>query len=193
MYTGDEYFPNGMGEFVAQQDKFLQTEKGPSVDVILQWATYRDAADQCSLSRIWGGIHPPMDDIPGRLIGRQVGIAAFNLAAKYFTGTVSSVSSTPPGVPSAFELRQNYPNPFNPTTTIKYNIPTASHVRLEVYDLMGRRISRLVDAVQSAGFRSIDWNASTVAGGVYYCRLEAVGTTETARSFTSVKKMILMK
>ena len=44
-------------------------EDGPSVDLTLQWATYRDAADQCSLSRIWGGIHPPADDIPGRLIG----------------------------------------------------------------------------------------------------------------------------
>ena len=44
-------------------------EEGPSVDVVLQWATYRDASDQCSLSRIWGGIHPPADDIPGRIIG----------------------------------------------------------------------------------------------------------------------------
>src|SRR5262249_17671158 len=69
MFTGDEFFPGGMGEFLARRDTFLQTERGPSVDVTLQWATYRDAADQCSLSRIWGGIHPPMDDIPGRLIG----------------------------------------------------------------------------------------------------------------------------
>ena len=64
--TGDAYFPGGMGEFRAPRDEFLVFEKGPSVDVTLQWATYRDAADQCSLSRIWGGIHPPVDDIPGR-------------------------------------------------------------------------------------------------------------------------------
>jgi hypothetical protein len=50
----------------------------------LQWATYRDASDQCSLSRIWGGIHPPADDIPGRLIGITIGTNAFNLAEKYF-------------------------------------------------------------------------------------------------------------
>ena len=53
----------------------------------LEWATYRDASDQCSLSRIWGGIHPPADDIPGRLIGREIGPAAYTLAKSYFDGT----------------------------------------------------------------------------------------------------------
>ncbi|MEZ4911426.1 MAG: T9SS type A sorting domain-containing protein [Saprospiraceae bacterium] len=70
--TGSPYFPDGVGEFVAKKDKFLRHELGPSEDVILQWATYRDAADQCSLSRIWGGIHPPCDDLPGRQLGSAV-------------------------------------------------------------------------------------------------------------------------
>ena len=52
----------------------------------LQWATYRDASDQCSLSRIWGGIHPPADDIPGRIIGERIGVDAFALAESYFNG-----------------------------------------------------------------------------------------------------------
>jgi len=56
------------------------------VDVVLQWATYQDASDQTSLSRIWGGIHPPADDIPGRLIGDMVGPEAFEFAVQYFTG-----------------------------------------------------------------------------------------------------------
>ena len=64
--TGDEYFPGGLGEFVAKANEFLVFERGPSVDVTLQWAKYYDASDQSSLSRIWGGIHPPVDDIPGR-------------------------------------------------------------------------------------------------------------------------------
>ncbi len=88
--TGDAYFPGGMGEFVAKKDEFLVFENGPSQDVILQWATYRDASDQCSLSRIWGGIHPPADDIPGRIIGEQVGIDAFNYAKTYFDTTLST-------------------------------------------------------------------------------------------------------
>jgi hypothetical protein len=83
--TGDEYFPGGMGEFhIAANSNFLGLEKGPSVDVTLQWATYRDASDQTSLSRIWGGIHPPFDDIPGRLIGIKIGNEAFELARTYF-------------------------------------------------------------------------------------------------------------
>jgi len=84
--TGDPFFPGGMGEFPAKKDAFLVFEKGPSVDVVLQWATYRDASDQCSLSRIWGGIHPPVDDYPGRLIGIKVGNGAFDLADQYFSG-----------------------------------------------------------------------------------------------------------
>ena len=85
LLTGDEYFPGGLGEFPVQANSgFLHSEKGPSVDVTLQWATYRDAADQASLSRIWAGTNPPFDDIPGRLMGAKVGMAAFELAKGYF-------------------------------------------------------------------------------------------------------------
>jgi hypothetical protein len=85
--TGSEYFPGGMSGFDIAANDFLVFENGPSVDMTLQWATYRDASDQCSLSRIWGGIHPPADDIPGRLIGAQIGPDAFALAALLFNGT----------------------------------------------------------------------------------------------------------
>ena len=81
--TGDAYFPGGMSDFEAEQDNFLVFERGPSVSLTLQWATYRDASDQCSLSRIWGGIHPPADDIPGRLIGIKVGQKGFEHAMKF--------------------------------------------------------------------------------------------------------------
>ncbi|MGB5471251.1 MAG: vanadium-dependent haloperoxidase [Woeseiaceae bacterium] len=85
--TGSAYFPGGMSSFEIAANDFLVFENGPSVDMTLQWATYRDASDQCSLSRIWGGIHPPADDIPGRIIGEQIGIDAFSLAESYFNGT----------------------------------------------------------------------------------------------------------
>jgi hypothetical protein len=84
LLTGDPFFPGGMGEFPAPQNEFLVFEEGPSVDIVLQWATYQDASDQTSLSRIWGGIHPPADDIPGRIIGRSIGIGAFEKALCYF-------------------------------------------------------------------------------------------------------------
>lgn len=84
--TGSEYFPGGMSEFTVKANDFLVFEKGPSVDLTLQWATYQDASDQCSLSRIWGGIHPPADDIPGRLIGLELGERGFNKAQAVFAG-----------------------------------------------------------------------------------------------------------
>ena len=84
LFTGSPYFPGGVGEFVAPANEFLVFENGPSVDIVLQWATYRDASEQTSLSRIWGGIHPPADDVPGRLMGIDIGIDAFNLAQTYF-------------------------------------------------------------------------------------------------------------
>jgi hypothetical protein len=87
LMTGNEFFPGGMGEFVAKKNAFLVFEEGPSVDVILQWATYRDASDQTSLSRIWGGIHPPADDIPGRRLGSVIGPEAFVFAERYMLGT----------------------------------------------------------------------------------------------------------
>ncbi|KXI27071.1 vanadium-dependent haloperoxidase [Paraglaciecola hydrolytica] len=84
--TGSNYFPGGMSGFEIKANDFLVFEKGPSVDMTLQWATYQDASDQCSLSRIWGGIHPPADDIPGRLMGIKIGNAAFAKAKSYFEG-----------------------------------------------------------------------------------------------------------
>lgn len=82
--TGSEFFPGGVGEFHIEKNEFLVFEEGPSEDMVLQWATYRDASDQCSLSRIWGGIHPPVDDIPGRIIGEKIGKKAFAKASAYF-------------------------------------------------------------------------------------------------------------
>ncbi|MCE2613727.1 FG-GAP-like repeat-containing protein [Flavobacteriaceae bacterium D16] len=84
--TGDQFFPGGMGIFDIQQNNFLVFEQGPSENLTLQWATYQDASDQTSLSRIWGGIHPPVDDIPGRIMGDTIGKRAYSLAEDYFNG-----------------------------------------------------------------------------------------------------------
>ncbi len=86
LLTGNEFFPGGMGTFDIEQNKFLVFEQGPSESFVLQWATYEDASEQTSLSRIWGGIHPPIDDIPGRIMGDKIGKDAFALAKDYYTG-----------------------------------------------------------------------------------------------------------
>lgn len=85
-FTGDAWFPGGKSDFPAPMNQFLVFEEGPSVDITLEWATYVDASDQCSLSRLWGGIHPPADDIPGRRIGMELGPRAFDRARSYING-----------------------------------------------------------------------------------------------------------
>lgn len=118
LLTGSEYFPGGMGEFVAPKNEFLVFEEGPSVDVALQWATYRDASDQTSLSRIWGGIHPPADDIPGRLIGEVLGPKVFAFAEQYFKGLVTSIDDA--DEPLAISLG---PNPVDTGSAIEMQLP----------------------------------------------------------------------
>jgi len=117
--TGSPYFPGGLGEFSATQNEFLQFEDGPSVPITLQWASYLDAADQCSLSRIWGGIHPPIDDIPGRMIGGQVGVMCFNKADSIFSIAQPSFTSV--------SISDTVINSYDSGTTvdldISFNIP----------------------------------------------------------------------
>ncbi len=92
MITGDEYFPGGMAEYVFAPNT-LSADTGPSVEVRLQWAKYRDASDQCSLSRIYGGLHPPQDDIPGRETGAIVGPQAFDKAETFMNAGIPHISS----------------------------------------------------------------------------------------------------
>ena len=89
LLTGSPFFPGGMGEFHCPKNEFLVFEDGPSVDLTLQWATYQDASDQTSLSRIWGGIHPPADDLPGRVMGEEIGKDAYVLARNYFGSSIN--------------------------------------------------------------------------------------------------------
>jgi hypothetical protein len=89
-------------------------------------------------------------------------------------------------VPGEFKLEQNYPNPFNPQTTIKFSIPKSSYVKLVIYDSAGKEVNTLASSVLEAGNYSLDFNASGLASGIYFCRLEADG-------FLDMKKMVLIK
>ena len=190
LLTGDPFFPGGMGEFVAGENEFLVFEEGPSVNLIMQWATYRDASDQCSLSRIWGGIHPPADDIPGRRIGEKIGVAAFNYAKTYFSREVTDIEDIA-ALPNQYELSQNYPNPFNPETTIEYKLIKSGHVSLEIYNVLGQLVRVLVNESRPAGNFSVIWDGKNNSGisapsGVYLYNLKTANFAET-------KKMIMMK
>ena len=90
-----------------------------------------------------------------------------------------------------FSLHQNYPNPFNPTTQIKYDLPEDANVNITIYDIMGRVVNNLVSSHQTAGYNSIQWNATNnegqlVSAGLYLYRIEA-------GQFRQTKKMVLLK
>ena len=98
--------------------------------------------------------------------------------------------STAIELPKEFALHQNYPNPFNPTTRIKYDLPKESKVILKVYNLLGQEVITLLDEIQDAGFKSIEWNASDFPSGVYIYRLSAEAE---GKSFMDVKKVVLLR
>lgn len=163
LLTGDAFFPGGMGIFEAPKNEFLVFEEGPSVDVTLQWATYRDASDQCSLSRIWGGIHPPADDIPGRIIGEKIGVASFAYAENYFNGIVTSIDN---GVPETLALNI-YPNPTrNGSFSIQVD-PNFQARALELTDLQGRTVY----SQQLDGSATIKVNPVGLTDGLYLVKL----------------------
>ena len=90
-----------------------------------------------------------------------------------------------------FALYQNYPNPFNPITTIRYDVPQVEHVRLIVYNLLGREVVTLVDKQKEAGRYSVLWNGTNKFGqplssGVYIYRI-------VSPSFTKTHKLVLLK
>ncbi len=95
-------------------------------------------------------------------------------------------------VPKSFKVSQNYPNPFNPSTTINYDIPENSHVKIVVYNVLGEAVATLVNGDEQDGGYSVSWNASRVSSGVYYARIQAAGL-ENSRDFSTTKKMLYLK
>jgi uncharacterized repeat protein (TIGR02543 family) len=99
---------------------------------------------------------------------------------------VSTQDEPKKDLPSSISLGQNYPNPFNPVTTINYELNDPGKVRLMVYDLTGRLVAELVNERKSAGRYSVSWDATNVASGVYFYRLEASGEV-ISKSLTLIK------
>jgi hypothetical protein len=88
-FTGSEWFPGGLSEWTTKAGT-LKVEAGPSHDVTLRWATYYDAADQAGISRLYGGIHIPADDLTGRRVGSECGKGAWARAQLYYAGQARS-------------------------------------------------------------------------------------------------------
>ncbi|MGA2668974.1 MAG: T9SS type A sorting domain-containing protein [Ignavibacteria bacterium] len=115
--------------------------------------------------------------------------AGVNGGAVYATRaclTTTGFSNNNNQIPKTYALQQNYPNPFNPTTVIRYSIPQNSAVKLTIYDMTGRAVKTLVNQVMNSGNYEVNFDASNIASGVYFYKLEA-------GSFVSTKKMTLIK
>jgi gamma-glutamylcyclotransferase (GGCT)/AIG2-like uncharacterized protein YtfP len=124
----------------------------------------------------------------------------YRLAAVDHAGNVSDYSEVVEAavlsideemIPDVYALHQNYPNPFNPVTTLRYDLPEDATVSIIIYDVMGRKVRSLINTTQSAGFRSIHWNATNdmgepVSAGMYIYMIQA-------GNFTKTKKMVLLK
>lgn len=100
--------------------------------------------------------------------------------------TRTDVEENVDAVVSTYELKQNYPNPFNPTTTIEFNIPKADQIKLSIYDILGRRVTTLVDERMEAGVHTVSFDAGKFASGVYIYSLQ---TSDRVIN----KKMMLLK
>ena len=89
-------------------------------------------------------------------------------------------------LPAEFFMEQNFPNPFNPVTTINFGLPEEGLIKLEVFNVLGRKVAILADGKMEAGYHQVVWNATTMSSGVYFYKI-------TAGDHTMIKKCILMK
>jgi photosystem II stability/assembly factor-like uncharacterized protein len=113
------------------------------------------------------------------------GIGPYSEAWNFTTAPVG-IQQISGEVPDKFSLEQNYPNPFNPVTNIKFSVAKAGTVTLRIYDITGRLTAELLNEHKNPGIYIADFNASNLASGVYFYRMET-------ERFTDIKKMILVK
>jgi hypothetical protein len=99
---------------------------------------------------------------------------------------ITGITSNENGIPRKFDLKQNYPNPFNPVTKINYEVSKNEFVSIKIYDMLGREIATLVNKQIEAGYYTYDFDASSMASGVYVCKMKA-GTFEKSLRMTVLK------
>ncbi|MBS1494678.1 MAG: T9SS type A sorting domain-containing protein [Bacteroidetes bacterium] len=94
------------------------------------------------------------------------------------------------GVPSKFDISQNYPNPFNPSTKINFDLPFDSKVQIKIYDMTGKEMAQIVNESRTAGYYTVQFNASMLSSGIYFYQINAAGGNQ---SFVKTMKMVLVK
>ncbi len=149
---------------------------------------------------------PPSSNLAWGVLENSSGVCGKGIAKKPRPGTgnsyyrvcfnfapsdVREVNSSDQTRPSEFSLSQNYPNPFNPVTNFQFSLSKSSHVKIEIFNILGQKIKVLVDEDMKPGVYSADWNGTdesgrSVSSGIYFYRMQA-------GVYTDIKKMVLMK
>lgn len=172
-------------------------------DVTLNWRTATETNNSAFVVERKSGSsinYTQIANIPGRGTTTQpvnysytdvdliAGTYTYRLKQIDLDGTFEYIGSIEVEVvpPKVFALEQNYPNPFNPATTIKYSVPITGFVSLSIFNVLGEKVTDLINKELEAGSYELNFNASNLSSGVYFYKLEA-------GSFTSIKKMMLIK
>ena len=133
-----------------------------------------------------GGFYELWSDVREEVNGTWVYLVDHVTIIPSYEVVATSVASTNTQ-PTGFSLDCNYPNPFNPTTTINYQLGQAGMVNLVIYDLLGRKVTTLVDEMKTPGSYEVNWNAENYSSGMYFCRLNL------GDSKVLTQKMMLVK
>ena len=154
----------------------------------------RNGSEHIAARYVWWGVtgeaavegkirHEPDDAALGRVIFSPWTEATHSTL---YYGNTPVGEDGAPTLPTRYAFAEAFPNPFNPTATLSYDLPMPSHVRLEIFDLQGRRVALLLNEQQPAGSRSITWQAGELPAGVYFARLAA-------GDFREMRKLVLLK
>ncbi|UCF64837.1 MAG: T9SS type A sorting domain-containing protein, partial [bacterium] len=132
---------------------------------------------------------PSQGDVGDHVVSIEVDDQNGGIASQIYTLHVEQATGIDPfanQIPDKFVIYQNYPNPFNPETNIRFGIPTASHVKIEIYNTLGQKVVELINEYKPAGYYSVSFNASKYASGIYIYRM-------VAENYQEIKKMMLIK
>jgi photosystem II stability/assembly factor-like uncharacterized protein len=106
---------------------------------------------------------------------------------------ITGIAENSDGIPTDFSLLQNYPNPFNPSTMFRFQLPVSGKVSLKLFDVLGREVATIVNEELPAGSYERQWNAGTLASGMYMFRLQAQPTSGRIGMYEQIRKLVLTK
>jgi hypothetical protein len=155
------------------------------------WTNYRQSTftydahgnELTGNNTLWSGASwvPTDYNFPLAVSGSTYNFTGYRIVISWILANTTDVSRDMSNIVKGYSLSQNYPNPFNPSTTIRYSLPLRSHVTLTVFNTLGQQVAVVVNGNIDAGYHEIQFNATNLASGVYFYRIQAGSFVETKR------------